>query len=57
MHADGGGVDDVRWLCQYLGRLSDLQLHAALVTSGASPGEVRRFARALRARIEQLKNV
>jgi hypothetical protein len=48
---------DVRWLLQYLGRVSDAQMRAALKASGASTHEVRCFTQALRARINQLKQV
>lgn len=48
-------VSDVRWLCQYLGRVSDEQLRAALEASGADAQETEQFNRALRARIEQLE--
>ena len=33
--------EDVRWVMQYLGRISDAQLRAGLAASGASPAEVR----------------
>jgi hypothetical protein len=47
-------VEDVAWLCRYLGRISDAQLHAALVASGATHEEAASFTRSLRARIDQL---
>jgi hypothetical protein len=50
-------VEDVRWLMQYLGRITDAQLRAGLAASGAAPNEVECFANALRARIEQLRRV
>ena len=34
-----------RWLCRYLGRITDDQLRAALRASGATPEEVESFAR------------
>jgi hypothetical protein len=48
-------VEDVRWLCRYLGRVTDDQLRAALVASGATPDETASFTASLRARIEQLR--
>jgi hypothetical protein len=50
-------LEDVRWVTRYLGRITDAQLRAGLVASGASPYEVRCYQRALRARIEQLRSV
>jgi len=50
-------VDDVRWLCRYLGRVSDDQLRAALAASGATPAETESFTASLRSRIEQLRAV
>ena len=55
--AEGISVSDVRWLYRVLGRLHDSQLRAALQASGASPDEVERFTRAVRARIDQLARV
>jgi hypothetical protein len=58
--SDLGGaitVDDVRWLMQYLGRVTDQQLRDGLTASGATPKEVACFAGALRNRIEQLRRV
>jgi hypothetical protein len=52
--ATGISVDDVRWLCSYLGRISDAQMRAALSASGASDEESERFTRAIRDRINQL---
>jgi hypothetical protein len=48
-------VSDVRWLCQYLGRITDDQLSTALRVSGGTPEEVASFAASLRSRIEQLQ--
>jgi hypothetical protein len=48
-------VDDARWLCRYLGRLTDRQLRDALVASGGSPDEAQRFTVSLRERIGQLE--
>jgi hypothetical protein len=52
---DGIKVDDVRWLLQYLGRISDRQIQDGLAASGATPSEVDCFSNALRQRIEQLQ--
>ncbi|HYP07634.1 MAG TPA: hypothetical protein VER03_15480 [Bryobacteraceae bacterium] len=51
------GVDDVRWIMQYLGRISDAQIRSALRASGASRHEEQCFARAMRLRIRQLRQV
>lgn len=48
-------VEDVRWLCSYLGRITDEQLRDALRASGATPEELQSFAASLRSRIEQLR--
>jgi hypothetical protein len=45
---------DVRWLLEYLGRITDAQLDDALMASGATSEEAARFTRALRDRITQL---
>jgi hypothetical protein len=50
-------LQDVRWLCQYLGRVRDDQVRAALAASGAQSSEIEQFTSALRARIEQLRSV
>lgn len=50
-------VEDVRWLMQYLGRLRDSQIRAALNASGATREETECFARQLRRRIEMLRAV
>lgn len=47
--------DDVRWLCRYLGRITDDQLRTALQVSGATPDEVDSFTASLRSRIDQLQ--
>ena len=52
--ATGISIEDVRWLCRYLARLTDVQLRAALDASGASADEAERFTRAIRERIDQL---
>jgi hypothetical protein len=50
-------VEDVRWLCRYLGRITDEQLRAALAASGATAEEIETFAASLRDRITQLQRV
>jgi hypothetical protein len=50
-------VDDVVWLCRYLGRITDDQLRAALTASGATAEETDAFAASLRDRITQLQRV
>jgi hypothetical protein len=52
--AAGIPIEDVRWLCRYLGRITDAQLRDALLASGASGEETERFARAIRGRIGML---
>jgi hypothetical protein len=49
--------DDVRWLLQYLGRVSDDQLRVGLTASGATLDERDKYVRALRQRIDMLKTV
>ena len=55
--ATGIAVAHVRWLCGYLGRISDAQLRAALTASGATDEDTERFTTALRDRIDQLLKV
>jgi hypothetical protein len=55
--AAGIRVEDVVWALQYLGRITDEQLHAALRASGASPAEEDCFATAVRARIDALRRL
>jgi hypothetical protein len=50
-------VDDVRWLMQYLGRVTDAQIRTGLLASGATRDEEECFSKALRNRIEQLRRV
>lgn len=52
--SSGIRVEDVRWLHQYLGRLADRQILAALTASGASADDAERYRAALRQRIDQL---
>ncbi len=51
----GVGPADVRWLMQYLGRVTDQQLQAGLLASGASAEEAACYTSALRLRIGQLE--
>ena len=55
--AAGITVEDVRWLCRSLARITDAQLVSALRASGANEEEAARFSRAIRARIAQLQRV
>jgi hypothetical protein len=55
--SEGIHPSDVRWLMQYLGRLNDSQIRSGLRASGASPHEEACFARAIRARLVQLRKV
>jgi hypothetical protein len=50
-------TDDVRWLMQYLGRITDDQLRAGLEASGATADETACFSKSLRERISQLQRV
>jgi hypothetical protein len=50
-------VRDVRWLMRYLGRMTDSQIRAGLRASGANSHEERCFSRALRSRLNQLRQV
>lgn len=50
-------VSDVQWLMRYLGRLTDEQMRAGLLASGATPDEASCYTKALRMRIEQLRQV
>ena len=50
-------VEDVAWIMQYLGRITDEQLRAGLEASGATPAETACFAQAIRGRIEALREV
>jgi hypothetical protein len=50
-------VEDVRWLYQYVGRITDGQVRDALAASGASGEEVECFTRAFRGRVDQIKRV
>ncbi len=52
---DNISVNDVKWLVGFIGRITDAQLRAGLVASGATPKEVECFTDAVRNRIDQLK--
>ncbi len=52
--AAGITAADVRWLHQYLARITDRQLSAALEASGATEPEREQFRAAVRERITQL---
>lgn len=52
--AEGIRIEDMRWLYQYLGRVTDAQLRDALTTSGASREDAESFATSIRDRIEQI---
>lgn len=53
----GVTVADVRWLMRYLGRVTDSQIRAGLMSSGATPEEADLFEGALRTRIRELQAV
>jgi hypothetical protein len=48
---------EVRWLMQYLGRITDAQIRTGLLASGASQDDEQCFSKALRDRIEQLRRI
>lgn len=50
-------ASDVKWLMQYLGRITDNQLRDGLKASGATAEEAECFTQALRDRINQLSAV
>ena len=50
-------ISDVRWLLQYIGRISDEQIQAGLQASGATPEDVTCFSRAIRNRLDQLHRI
>jgi hypothetical protein len=54
---EGIKVEDVRWLHQYLKRVTDVQLLEGLLASGATEEEAECFAKAVRGRINQLGRV
>jgi hypothetical protein len=54
---DSPRVSDIRWLLRYLGRLTDKQLTAGLLASGATSDEAWCYTAALRMRIRALQSV
>ena len=48
---------DVRWLYRSLGRISDEQLAAALRASGGNETEIAEFTKALRVRLDRLRDI
>jgi hypothetical protein len=46
---------DVRWLMQYLGRVTDDQIRTGLANCGAAPDQAALFQGALRTRIRELQ--
>ena len=55
--AEGITPQDVRWIVQFIGRLTDSQIRTALEASGATPQEVVCFSKSVRERINQLGKV
>jgi hypothetical protein len=51
---EGIRVGDVKWVAQYLGRITDDQLRVGLQASGASSQEVDCFTKSIHDRINQL---
>jgi hypothetical protein len=54
---DGVKPNDVRWLMQYLGRVTDEQLRTGLLSSGASDKDAETYLKALRIRIGALQKI
>lgn len=50
-------LSDVKWLVQYIGRISDDQLRAGLRASGADATDIECFSKAVRERLDQLKRI
>jgi hypothetical protein len=50
-------VEDVRWFYRLARRLTDEQLHAGFLASGATPDEAGYFTAAIRGRIDKLREV
>jgi len=50
-------IEDLRWLMQYLGKITDAQLRIGFKVAGASAEEETCFSRSLRDRIEQLRRI
>jgi len=55
--ADGITLSDVRWLLPYLSRITDEELRAGFVASGATVATAERFTRSLRSRIAQMERI
>jgi len=55
--SSGIPIQDVVWIMEYLGRITDAQLRAGLEASGATPEESACFASAIRGRIERLRDI
>jgi hypothetical protein len=53
----GISVENARWMGNLLGRLSDKQLSEAMRAGGFNDSEVSVYTRAIRNRIDQLKNL
>ena len=53
---EGVKPSDVRWLMQYLGRVTDDQIRTGLLSSGASEKETETYLKGLRIRIGALQN-
>ncbi len=49
-------VSDVKWLLEFVGRITDAQIRAGLGASGATADEIDCFTMAIRQRINQLAN-
>lgn len=49
--------DDVRWLWKYLGRITNDQVSAALRASGGTESEIGDFTKAIRVRLDRLREV
>ena len=54
---DGVTPADIAWIMSYLGRLTDRQVHAALLASGATAAEAACYTEAIQWRIAQLAEV
>jgi hypothetical protein len=50
-------TSDVKWFMDRMGKLTDEQIKAGLIGSGATPGEVPCFTQAFRKRLDQLATV
>lgn len=54
---NGITVEDVRWLLQYLGAITDEAIKTGLRASGTSERDVKTFSRSIRERIRQLEDI